>query len=119
MGIFPIWGFQMLTALALSFVFRLNKVLVILASNISFGPMTPIIIFISHRVGAIWMGDRVQQLSFSTDITFAKVKADLLQYVAGAITLAMVAGVIFGIVTYAFLKINKQLKRSGPLPPGS
>lgn len=109
----------MLTALALSFVFRLNKVLVILASNISFGPMTPIIIFISHRVGAIWMGDDAQRLTFATDLTLDRVKADLLQYVAGAITLAIAAGVIFAIVTYGFLKINKQLKRSGPLPPGS
>ena len=65
------------------------------------------------------MGNRAQQLTFSTDITFDKVKADLLQYVVGAVTLAIAAGAIFAIVTYGFLKINKQLKRSGPLPPGS
>lgn len=118
MGIVPIWGFQMLTALALSFLLRLNKVLVLLASNISFGPMVPVIIFISHWVGAFWMGSKAQQLEFSTDLTFEKVGNDLLQYVVGAITLAIAAGLIFGVLTYLFLKISK-LNRSESLPPGA
>ncbi|MFZ6009870.1 MAG: DUF2062 domain-containing protein, partial [Bacteroidota bacterium] len=35
MGIVPIWGFQLAVAIPLSFLFRLNKALVIIAANIS------------------------------------------------------------------------------------
>ncbi|MES1225118.1 MAG: DUF2062 domain-containing protein, partial [Bacteroidota bacterium] len=41
MGIVPIWGFQLLAAIALAIVLRLNKALVIIAANISVPPMIP------------------------------------------------------------------------------
>ena len=118
MGIVPVWGFQMLIALALSFVFRLNKVLVLLASNISFGPMVPLIIYAIHRAGAFWMGKNARPLIFSTDITFDQVKTDLIQYLAGAFTLAIAGGLIFGVITYGYLRISRQIKQSRSLPPG-
>jgi uncharacterized protein (DUF2062 family) len=112
MGIIPIWGFQLIVAIALSFQFRLNKALVILAAHISIVPMIPVIIFLSHRVGAIWMGAKAQPLSFSSDLTFGNVQNSLLQYVVGAITLAIVAGIIFGFVTYGILKMRKAFKQT-------
>ena len=47
MGIVPIWGFQMITAAFLAHLFRLNKALVLVASNISLPPMMPFIIYLS------------------------------------------------------------------------
>ena len=38
MGIIPIWGFQLVTAIFLAVLFKLNKVLVIIAANISIPP---------------------------------------------------------------------------------
>lgn len=110
MGIVPIWGFQLAVAIALSFVLRLNKALVIIAANISIPPMIPLIIFLSHLTGRIWMGDRAHYLSFSRDISLSMIQDSLLQYVLGAVTLAMVAGAIFGLTTFALLKIFKRSK---------
>jgi uncharacterized protein (DUF2062 family) len=118
MGIIPIWGFQLIVAIALSFLFRLNKALVIVAANISLPPMIPLIIFLSHRVGSIWMGSKAQPLIFSKDITFSMIQDSFLQYVLGAITLAIAAGVIFGVITYGFLKFRKTFKQAS-LPPGT
>lgn len=110
MGIVPIWGFQLAVAIALSFALRLNKALVIIAANISIPPMIPLIIFLSHLTGRVWMGDRAHFMSFSKDLTLSMIQDSLLQYVLGAITLAIVAGAIFGLATYALLKIFKRSK---------
>lgn len=110
MGIIPIWGFQLVVAIALSFVFRLNKALVILAANISIPPMIPIILYVSHFVGSFWMGEQAQRISFSTEITFDVVRNNFVQYVLGAVTLAVAAGFIFGGLTYTLLKFVKRPK---------
>ena len=110
MGIAPVWGFQLLIAITLSFLFRLNKALVIIAANISIPPMIPVIIFLSHVTGAFWMGKKAQHISFSTEITFEMIRANFLQYVLGAITLAIVSGVIFGVLTYGSIKLFKSRK---------
>lgn len=106
MGIFPIWGFQMVTAIALSFLLKLNKAIVIIAANVSIFP--PLIIFLSYWVGMIWMGDHARHLSFNSQITLASVKTNLIQYLWGAVTLSIVAGVIFGGATWILLKIFKR-----------
>lgn len=108
MGIVPIWGFQLAIAITLSFVLKLNKALVIIAANISIPPMIPIIIFLSHFTGRMWMGEQAQYMSFTKDISLTMVQNSLLQYVLGAITLAIVAAVIFGLTTFAWLKIFKH-----------
>jgi uncharacterized protein (DUF2062 family) len=110
MGIIPIWGFQLAAAITLSFLFRLNKALVIIAANISIPPMIPLILFLSYKMGALWRGDQAEQISFSTEITLDTVKSNLLQYVLGAVTLAIAAGVIFGGLTYTVLKVFKRSK---------
>lgn len=109
MGIVPLWGFQLAIGFTLCFLLRLNKALFFIAANISIPPMIPLILFLSHYTGSFWMGDKAQYISFSKEITLELVKNNLIQYVLGACTLATVAGVIFGIVTYAGLKIFKRL----------
>lgn len=110
MGIFPAWGFQLIIAIALAFALRLNKMLVILAANISIPPMIPLILFLSHLTGSIWMGDDAQYFLFSEEITFERVKTSFVQYVLGAITLALVAGTIIGFIAYIGLKIFRKQK---------
>ena len=110
MGIVPIWGFQLAAAIALSFLLRLNKALVIIAANISIPPMIPLILFLSYQMGALWMGDQAGEITFSTEITLENVKSNLFQYVLGAVSLAITAGIIFGGLTYAALKVFKRSK---------
>ena len=110
MGIIPIWGFQLLVAIGLAFVLRLNKVLVIVASNISIPPMIPVILFLSHLTGVVWMGDRAQFISFHDPITLEMVSNNSAQYILGAVTFAIIAGITFGALTYLGLKLFRQPK---------
>lgn len=110
MGIFPIWGFQLITAIFLSIFFKLNKALVIIAANISLPPVIPFILYGSYRMGAIWMGDRAMQLDLTKKLTLESVKNNLEQYIYGAVTLSVLAGLITGIISYSLLKIFKQRK---------
>ena len=110
MGIVPIWGFQLAVAITLSFLFRLNKALVIIAANISIPPMWPLILFLSYEMGKIWMGDKAQNISLNKEITLETFSNNLVQYGLGAVTLAIVAGVIFGGLTYIGLKIFRRSK---------
>jgi uncharacterized protein (DUF2062 family) len=110
MGIFPVWGFQLIIAITLAFLLRLNKVLVILAANISVPPMIPLILFLSHLTGSVWMGEKAQRITFSREITFEMMEASFIQYVLGAITLAFVAGIASTGITYIVLKLLKRQK---------
>lgn len=112
MGIVPIWGFQLITAIALAVLFRLNKGLVILSANISIPPMIPLIIFLSYQVGAIWVGKNAMAFDFNRDITIEAINENFLQYVYGAITLALLAGLVAGILTWSFLYIRKKIRSS-------
>lgn len=110
MGIVPLWGFQLAIAITLSFVLRLNKALVIVAANISIPPMIPLILYLSHYTGRLWMGENAQYISFSRQITFEVVQNNIVQYALGASTLALVAGLCFGGITYIGLKLFRRLK---------
>ncbi|CAN5715889.1 DUF2062 domain-containing protein [soil metagenome] len=109
MGIIPIWGFQLLVAIFLAVLFRLNKPLVVIAANISIPPMIPVIIFLSYKMGAFWMGHNAMQLDFSKSISLASVRKNLQQYIYGSISLAIIAGLAFGLISYILLKLfNKK-----------
>jgi uncharacterized protein (DUF2062 family) len=108
MGIVPIWGFQLIVAITLSFLLKLNKALVVIAANISIPPMIPVIIFLSHGAGALWMGDKAQRISFDAEITLELIQNSFVQYVYGAITLAVVVGTVMGGLTYLFLKFSTR-----------
>ena len=109
MGIVPIWGFQMLVAISLAILFKLNKVLVIIASNISIPPMIPFIIFGSYKMGGWWVGKNATELEYSSALSLEAIKRNLQQYIFGSITLAIVAGVFFGLLAFLLLKmVNKK-----------
>ncbi|MEP7107253.1 MAG: DUF2062 domain-containing protein [Ferruginibacter sp.] len=108
MGIVPIWGFQLVLAIFLAVLFRLNKVLVIIAANISIPPMIPVIIFLSYKTGAFWMGGNAADLEFNSSITMASIQKNLQQYIFGSVTLAILAGVAVGLSTFILLKIFRR-----------
>lgn len=108
MGIVPIWGFQLVAAIFLAILFKMNKPLVIVAANISIPPMIPVIIFLSYKMGAFWMGANAMQIDFSKSISLDSIKNNLLQYIYGSITLALLAGIAFGMLTFIFLKMIEK-----------
>ena len=104
MGIIPVWGFQLVSAIFLAILFKLNKPLVIVAANISIPPMIPVIIFLSYKTGAFWMGENAMHIDFSNSITLESIKNNLVQYIYGSITLAIAAAIVFGLLTFILLK---------------
>ncbi len=111
MGIVPVWGFQLIIAIALSIYFKLNKGLVILSANISLPPLIPVILFLSHYVGGFWFGENAVTFSFEKGLTLEFFSESLLQYIMGGVTLAVFAGLSFGGFSYLMMKAVK--KKSG------
>jgi glycosyltransferase involved in cell wall biosynthesis len=109
MGIVPIWGFQMAVALVFAAIFRLNKALTIIASNISIPPMIPIIVFFSYMLGRVWMGTHAVNLVFSRKLTITDMWLNLEQYIYGSITLAVIAGLLAYGITYTVLHFSVKI----------
>lgn len=107
MGIVPIWGFQLLVAISLAFLFRLNKAIVVTAAHISVAPMIPVIIFLSYKTGSLWMGSRNVDIPLDK-ISLQSIGEHLEQYLYGSISLAIFAGIIAGLLTFALLKLFKR-----------
>lgn len=117
MGIAPLWGFQMAVALALAFLFRLNKPLVIISSNISITPMIPPILFLSYQCGKWWMGDKALEIPFSTDISIEVIHQNFIQYLYGSLTLGTMAGILAGFITFGILKgLHRKRKKQETNP---
>lgn len=105
MGIVPIWGFQLIIAFSLAILLKLNKALVLLAAHISFAPLIPAVIFLSYKAGGYWMGEKNIDIPFNGNISLKSISLHLEQYLYGSISLAVVAGVTAGLITFALLKI--------------
>jgi glycosyltransferase involved in cell wall biosynthesis len=108
MGIVPIWGFQLIVAISLSILFKLNKALVILAAHVSFAPLIPVIIYLSYKTGAFWMGENSVYMRFSWHVSLSVIKRNAEQYLLGSITLAISSGIISGLLTLLLLKVFRK-----------
>ncbi|MBN1416216.1 MAG: DUF2062 domain-containing protein [Bacteroidales bacterium] len=107
MGIVPIWGFQMITALALAHLLRLSKFIVIVASNISIPPVIPIILYGSYVTGGIVLGTGAK-IRFTSDLTVKSFESNLLQYIIGSIIFGIVLGILCGIVSFIILQLVRK-----------
>ncbi|OYT17814.1 MAG: glycosyltransferase [Bacteroidetes bacterium 4572_77] len=103
MGIFPVWGFQMILTVALAIPFKLNKAVSLIAANISLPPIIPFIIYISFLTGALFMNGAALP-EFSSQMSFEDIKEDLIQYYVGAVALSVFVGVVGGVGSYFLLK---------------
>ena len=107
MGIFPVWGFQMLIAVALAIPLKLNKAITLIAANISIPPVIPFIIYFSFLTGGIIMGKSALP-DLSSNMSLDNIADDLIQYYMGAVILAVLLGLITGIVSWILLRIFRN-----------
>lgn len=108
MGIVPIWGYQMLTAVFLSHLMRMNKVVVLLAANISLPPVMPFIIYGSYLLGG-WVIDTTEKpLTFDSELDLATLSGHFLQYVVGAVMLAVAAGIVGSLLFYILFTLFRK-----------
>lgn len=108
MGIVPIWGYQMIVAVFLSHLLRLNKVVVLLAANISIPPIMPFIIYGSYLLGGYFVNTNGSPLTLDSELTFETVGGHLLQYGVGAVALAILVGVVGGFLFYLLFVLFRK-----------
>lgn len=112
MGIFPIWGFQLIVGIALCHLFKLNKGIFILSANISIPPFLPFILFLSHVTGGLIMQRNVN-FSFSKELSLESIHGEMVQYYLGATVFALVAGLFSGLLAFVSLKLVRWNRTSG------
>lgn len=124
MGIVPIWGFQMITAAFLAHFMKLNKVLVLVAANISLPPLIPFIVYFSYKVGGLVLNtenelSRETLLQLRNQIadgqfyaTFQDLGYSIYQYIIGSFALGAALGLIVGVVTYLIITISTRLRKN-------
>lgn len=106
MGILPFWGYQMLLTLFFAHLLRLNKVIAVVAANISIPPMIPFLLYGSYRTGCLVLGT-APDLHLG-DISFENLKSVLEQYLIGSVIFAIACSLLSGIVSAALLAICRR-----------
>lgn len=107
-GIIPIWGWQIAAAIVVSVLFRLNKMMTVVASNISIPPMIPVIIYGSYLIGGLFMPAEAVSLEYNSGISLEYVSQNFLQYLIGSFALAIAASLVFGLITWVLLVIFRK-----------
>jgi glycosyltransferase involved in cell wall biosynthesis len=107
MGVSPFWGWQMALALALAILFKLNKAITLLASNISIPPFIPFILFGSYLTGGLVINNH-KDVNFDTGITFEMVKQNFFQYIVGSIVFGVGIAVLAGGITWLLLIVFRK-----------
>lgn len=112
MGIFPVWGYQMIIAGVAAHFLGLNKVITLVASNISLPPAIPFLLFGSYVTGG-WLLHRPLSLAFH-DVSFATVRDSLAQYLLGSVVFGIICGAVAGSICLAALSLfrKKEVVRS-------
>ena len=101
-GISPFWGFQTVLLFTFAALFRLNKVIAYLASNVSFPPFIPFVIYGSLKMGSYFVTTDVPLL-LDSSITLDDIQKNATQYIVGSLTLASVSALTFGLLSYLLL----------------
>lgn len=110
MGIIPIWGYQMIAAAFLAVLMRLNKVIVLVASNISIPPIMPFLLYGSYGTGC-YVTQSEMNLSLS-DISLDSVQTVLFQYLIGSIVFALSCALLAGCVSWLLMAFFRRGKLS-------
>ncbi|MEW6068526.1 MAG: DUF2062 domain-containing protein [Nitrospirota bacterium] len=107
-GFIPVFGTHTITAIGLSYLLRLNALIVILGTQISNPISFPFQIFISAEVGNLILKGRFLDIEFSKDMNF------LNHYILPICVGSLVLGVIVACLSYFLIKtfLNRRRARA-------
>lgn len=105
-GIIPIWGYQMIFAGLSAHFMKLNKVVVLVFSNISVPPMIPFILYGSMVTGA-WLLNIDNVFSIDT-ISLETIGFGLWQYLLGSIVFAVISGIVVFLIAFMLMLFFKR-----------
>lgn len=109
-GVLPIWGMQIISAVASAQFFKLNKPLAIIGSYINVTPLFPLLVFFSLKIGALILGN-METLPALNEINMGTAKTYFWIYLVGSIPIAIFTALLFGVITFAissYLKIAEK-----------
>jgi len=110
-GISPFWGFQTVLLFTFAALFRLNKVIAYLASNVSFPPFIPFIIYGSLKMGSYFVTNDAP-LILDSSVTLDDIQKNATQYIVGSLILASVLALTFGLISYLLLAAFSSKKNN-------
>jgi glycosyltransferase involved in cell wall biosynthesis len=120
MGIVPIWGFQMLTATFLAHKMKLNKALVLLASNISIPPVVPFLIYFGYQTGFFLWNQHFDTFENIQNVTKQLMNNGLIDsidvmwqgllfYFVGSFIFAALAGISMWLISHLVFFIKNKI----------
>jgi uncharacterized protein (DUF2062 family) len=103
----PLWGLHAVLALYIALRWRLNLVVAVLATNVSFPAFAPALVFSELQFGHLLR--RGEWLDLTRDgLTLAVVQSHLADYLVGGFAAAALLGIAAGLAT---LKVGSALER--------
>ena len=109
-GISPFWGFQTVLLLFFATIFKLNKVIAYMASNVSFPPFIPFVIYGSLKMGSFFVSTDAP-LILDSSLTLDDIQKNATQYIVGSLTLASVLALSSGLLSYMLLSVFSSKKK--------
>lgn len=109
-GISPFWGFQTVLLLFFATIFKLNKVIAYMASNVSFPPFIPFVIYGSLKMGSFFVSTDAP-LILDSSLTLDDIQKNATQYIVGSLTLASVLALTSGLLSYILLAAFSSKKK--------
>ena len=109
-GISPFWGFQTVLLFTFAALFKLNKVIAYLASNVSFPPFIPFVIYGSLKMGSYFVSNDVP-LILDSSVTLDDIQKNATQYIVGSLILASVSALSAGFLSYLLLTVFSNKKK--------
>ncbi|REE16976.1 glycosyltransferase involved in cell wall biosynthesis [Winogradskyella pacifica] len=107
-GISPLWGIQTITVIFLALLFKLNKTIAFVFSNVSLPPFIPFIILTSFQLGNFILGENVT-FDINEIIAGFEVLKHVKSYIVGSFALATLAALSSGTFSYfLFLLFRKK-----------
>ena len=103
-GLAPVWGFQALLAMVLAHRLGLNKLVTLLASNISIPPLIPFILYGELALGH-WLFTGAALHFSAHDVTRAVVMNYFWQWFAGSFVVAVAVAVPGTLATYGIARL--------------
>lgn len=116
-GVLPIWGMQIISAIASAQFFKVNKPLAVVGSYINLTPLFPVLVYFSLKIGALILGS-IEVLPALNEISMASAKTYFWLYVTGCIPVAFLTALFFGTITYigaGYLRIVKNRLQPSPV----
>ena len=109
-GVSPFWGFHTILALSLAAIFKLNKFLTFIFSQISLAPFVPFIIAISMFFGSFFVNGKTDFTH--QELNLEMIKHNLIQYVIGSFIFAALLSLSLGFIFYYLLNLFSKKSTS-------